>query len=57
MEGNKWRIEKCNKERDESGAATCGVMNKLCIIIGSKIKSLASHPGHNQSVVEDIITQ
>jgi hypothetical protein len=28
---------------DESGAATCGVKNKLCVIIGSKGKSLDSH--------------
>jgi hypothetical protein len=43
---------------DESGPASCGVKNKLCIIIGSKGKSLASHPEHGQSVVvESAITR
>jgi hypothetical protein len=41
---------KKQQSRDESGAATCGARNKLCVITRNKGKSLASHPGHVQSV-------
>ena len=37
-----------NENGDKSSAATCGVKNKLWVIIASKGKSLASEPGHDQ---------
>ena len=41
-------ITKMQESGDKSGAATCGVKNKLWVIIASKGKSLASDPGHDQ---------
>jgi hypothetical protein len=43
-------ITKMQQNGDESGAATCGMENKLCVMIGSEGRSPASHPGHDQSV-------
>jgi hypothetical protein len=53
IKGGKQMEERMNQiatERDESGAATCEVKNKLCVIIRSKGTLLASHPGQDQSV-------